>query len=67
MNIPGWQISPHIETAARAMTKRERVDYLKARRWYRFDSHGAQRWGFEGWVYSLAAAIRAQLAAEADP
>jgi hypothetical protein len=49
------------EQRARAMSTRERVDSLKAHGWYRFDSHDAQRWGFDGWVYSLAAAVRAQL------
>jgi hypothetical protein len=65
VNISRWPIPPHVEAAARAMSTRERVDYLKAHGWYRFDSHGSQRWGFDGWVYSLAAAVRAQL--ENDP
>jgi hypothetical protein len=67
VNIPGWPIPAHIEAAARAMTRRERVDYLRAHGWHRFDSQGSQRWGFDGWVYSLAAAIRVQLDAEAAP
>jgi hypothetical protein len=65
MSITRWPIPSDIEAAAHAMTKRERVNYLKAHGWYCLDSSGAQRWSVDGWVFTLAAATRDQLAGEA--
>jgi hypothetical protein len=55
---------------AQAMTKRERVDYLKAHGWHRFSSRGSQTWIWRAEsrrFFTLAAAIRVQLEMEAGP
>jgi hypothetical protein len=50
---------------ALAMTKRERVDYLKAHGWRCVDSGGSQQWVIvDGWVFTLAEAILDQLGSE---
>jgi hypothetical protein len=60
------------ESTVRAMTKPERVEYLRARGWHRLSARGSQCWLAPGWrlergeivpgadkaFYSLAAAIR---------
>jgi hypothetical protein len=62
VSITRWTIPPHVEAAARAMTKRERVDHLKAHGWRRI---GSQSWRAPEQAdhssYTLAAAIRTQL------
>ena len=56
-----------VEQRARTMTKRERVDYLKAHGWQRLGYRGSQTWirQAEAWrFFTLAAAIRNELNSE---
>jgi hypothetical protein len=56
------------EQSVRAMSKRERVDYLKAHGWQRLGYRGSQTWirPAESWrFFTLAAAIRNELDSEA--
>ncbi len=59
------------EQLVRAMSKRERVGYLKAHGWQRLGYHGAQSWispAGPSWAfYTLAAAIRNALDYEVTP
>jgi hypothetical protein len=67
------------EATVRAMTRPERVAYLRAHGWYRLSARGSQSWLAPGWrrhaagyvepggdrgFYSLAAAIRAAIEAD---
>jgi hypothetical protein len=67
-----------VEVAVRAMTRAQRVAYLRAAGWHRLSSHGSQTWLAPGWhrhprghvepgqdrgFYTLAAAIRMAIGA----
>lgn len=54
-----------VETTVRAMTRAEKVAYLKAHGWHRISWRGSQTWqppGDPAGFYTLAAAIRTALA-----
>lgn len=56
-----------VETTVRAMTRAEKVAYLKAHGWHRISWRGSQTWqppGDPPAVYTLAAAIRTALQQE---
>jgi hypothetical protein len=57
------------ETAARAMSKPDRVAYLKAHGWERMSSSGSQTWidPETGHTYTLALAVRVALDDECPP
>ncbi len=59
-----------VEQTARSMSRTERVHYLYTRGWQRASSHGTQTWHapdpLDRGCYTLAAAVRAALAAEVN-
>lgn len=60
-----------IESAVRAMTKTQRVEYLREHGWTRIGYSGAQCWRHpdedDHGFYTLAAAIRCELAGGGPP
>ena len=49
MTTRTMQIAPAVEAAVRAMTRAERVDYLRQNGWYRLSAYGSQTWFAQGW------------------